>query len=91
MLFFFYLTFFVLIVCVHNVIEKINCLALWTGPLEKLELFLMFLNLIDSNLQFTIEVGGNELCFLDLKLILKVIKFKLQFIVRDHSKMMPPG
>ena len=46
-------------------------LALWTGPLEKLELFLMFLNSIDSNLQFTIEVGGNELCFLDSKSTLK--------------------
>ena len=31
----------------------------------------MFLNSIDSNLQFTIEVGGNELWFLDLKLTLK--------------------
>ena len=33
----------------------------------------MFLNSIVSNLQFTIEVGGNELyiCFLDLKLTLK--------------------
>ena len=46
-------------------------LALWTSPLEKLELFLMFLNSIDSNLQFTIEVARNELCFLDLKLTLK--------------------
>ena len=48
-----------------------DCLALWTGPLEKLELFLMFLNSVDSNLQFTIAVGGNELCFLDLELTLK--------------------
>ena len=48
-----------------------DCLALWTGPLQKIELFLMFLNSIDSNLQFTIEGGGNELCFLDLKLTLK--------------------
>ena len=40
-----------------------DCLALWISPLETLELFLMFLNFIDSNLQFTIEVGGNELCF----------------------------
>ena len=31
----------------------------------------MFLNSIDSNLQFTIEVGRKELCFLDLKLTLK--------------------
>ena len=40
-----------------------DCLALWISPLETLELFLMFLNFIDFNLQFTIEVGGNELCF----------------------------
>ena len=45
-----------------------DCLSLWIGPLEKLELFLMFLNSIDFNLQFTIEVDGNELCFLELKL-----------------------
>ena len=31
----------------------------------------MFLNSIDSNLQFSIEVGRNELCFLDLKSTLK--------------------
>ena len=31
----------------------------------------MFLNFIDSNLQFTKEVGGNELRFLDFKLTLK--------------------
>ena len=48
-----------------------DCLALWSGPLEKRELFLMFLNSTDSNFQFTIEVSGNELCFLDLKLTLK--------------------
>ena len=43
-----------------------DCLALWTGPLEKFELFLlMFLNSIDSNLQFTTEIGRNELHFLD--------------------------
>ena len=48
-----------------------HCLPLWTGSLEKRELFLTFLNSIDSNLKFTIEVGGNELYFLDLKLTLK--------------------
>ena len=46
-------------------------LALWTCPPEKIELFLMFLNSIDSNLQLTMESGGNEICFLDLKLTLK--------------------
>ena len=53
-----------------------DCLALWTGPLEKLELFLMFLNSIDSNLQFTVEVGGYESCFSDLQLTLKENKIQ---------------
>ena len=48
-----------------------DCLVLWTGHLKKIELFIMFLNSIDPNLQFTIEVGGNELSFSDLKLTLK--------------------
>ena len=52
-----------------------DCLALWTSPLGKLELFL-FLNSIHSNLQFTIDVGRNELCFLDLKLIKIYTKVK---------------
>ena len=59
-----------------------DCLALWIGPLGKLELFLMFLNSLDSNLQFAIEIGGNELCFLDLKLTLT--DNKIQTTV--HSK-----
>ena len=37
-----------------------DCLALWTDPSEKLELFLMFLNSIDSYLQVTTELGRNE-------------------------------
>ena len=59
-----------------------DCLVLWTSPLEKLELFLIFLNSIDSYLQFTIEVGENELCFLDLKLTLKDNKMH----TTDYSK-----
>ena len=59
-----------------------DCLVLWTSPLEKLELFLIFLKSIDSNLQFTIEVGENELCFLDLKLTLKDNKIH----TTDYSK-----
>ena len=52
------------------------CLALSTGPLEKPKLFLIILNSIDYNLQFTIEVGRIELYFLDLKLTLKEKKIQ---------------
>ena len=44
-----------------------DCLLFSTSPLEKFELFLIILNSTDSNLQYTMEVGGNELRFLDLK------------------------
>ena len=54
-----------------NSLSQFKYPALWNGPLEKRESFLMFLNSVDSNLQFTIEVGRNELCFLELKLTLK--------------------
>ena len=40
---------------------------------------------ISTVLVFTMEVGGNELCFLDLKLILKIIKFKLQFTIKPTN------
>ena len=46
-------------------------LALFSGPLEKLELFEDSKDSKDSNLQFAIEFGESELCFLDLKLNLK--------------------
>ena len=49
-------------------------MSIWTGSSEKLELFLIFLDTIDTidyRLKFTIDIGGKELSFLDLKLILK--------------------
>ena len=58
-------------------------LVLWTSPLEKLELFQMFLNSIHSNLQVTIEVVVNESWFLDLKLTLK--DNKIQTAVYNKS------
>ena len=54
-----------------------DCLALWTGPLDKLELLLMFLKSIDSNLQLTVEVGGNQLCF--YVFMNYVFRFKVNF------------
>ena len=50
---------------------KINCIrddtfALWRGTVERLHAFFNTLNLLDQHLQFTIEIGGNSLKFLDL-------------------------
>ena len=43
-----------------------DCPTLRSRLLEKLELFWLFLKYLDTNLKFTIEADGNELCFLDL-------------------------
>ena len=59
--------------------------------MDKLELFLMFLKSMDSNLQLTVEVGGNELCFyvfmnyvFRFKVNFKrIIQFKLDFTLNQ--------
>ena len=47
-----------------------DCLCLWCGSIEKLNEFHTFLNSINSDLKFTMEIGGNSICFLDLKITL---------------------
>ena len=38
-----------------------DCLSLWIGTRERLEGFFTFLNSLNDDLKFTMEVGGNEL------------------------------
>ena len=45
-----------------------DCFSIWTGSLEKLNQFLNFMNSLDEKLQFTMEVGKESICFLDLNI-----------------------
>ena len=45
-----------------------DCITMWTGYIDKIYLLLEFLNSLDENLKFTLEIGGKSLCFLDLKI-----------------------
>ena len=45
-----------------------DCLVLWTGTNERLNDLLNFINTLDNKLQFTMEFGGDSICFLDLKI-----------------------
>ena len=45
-----------------------DCFGIWTDIGGKLHKFLEFLNNFDSKLQFTMEIGYDTLCFLDLKI-----------------------
>ena len=46
-----------------------DCFSLWKGGSnEELELFYIFLNSLNPDLKFTMEVGSKSICFLDLKI-----------------------
>ena len=45
-----------------------DCITIWTGDVDKIDLLLEFLNFLDENLKCTVEIGGKSLCFLDLKI-----------------------
>ena len=47
-----------------------DCLSLWCGSREKLNTFFEFLNSLNDDLKFTMEIGNDTLCFLDLKISL---------------------
>ena len=47
-----------------------DCFSLWCGTEEKLNEFFTYLNSINSDLKFTMEIGRNKLCFLDLEITL---------------------
>ena len=48
-----------------------DCLSLWCGSIEKLNELHAYINSLSDDLKFTMEIGYNELCFLDLKITLK--------------------
>ena len=43
-------------------------MAIYTVDLDKVNLLIEFLNSVDKNLKFTVEIGGRSLCFLYLKI-----------------------
>ena len=45
-----------------------DCFVLWNGNTERLNDFHKFIYSIDSNLQFSMEIGGTSLDFLDLRI-----------------------
>jgi len=45
-----------------------DCFALWIGTVRKLNLFFEFMNSLNEDLKFTMEIGRKELCFLDVKI-----------------------
>ena len=45
-----------------------DCLVLWCEDIEKLNNFPKILNALDEKLKFTMEIGGNSICFLHLKI-----------------------
>ena len=45
-----------------------DCTTLWPGNVDKIDLLLELLNCSDETLNFTVDISGKSLCFLDLKI-----------------------
>ena len=43
-----------------------DCLVLWDGTDEKLKELYYFINKLNPNFNFTMEIGNQSICFLDL-------------------------
>ena len=43
-----------------------DCFLLWVGSMDILKRFVYLVNILDSSLKFTVEIGGKSLKFLDL-------------------------
>ena len=50
-------------------------MTIWTRDVDKTNLLIEFLKFLDKNLQFTVEIVGKLLYFLDLKIIIDDKKF----------------
>ena len=60
-----------------------DCLVLWCEDIEKLNNFPKMLNVLDEKLKFTMEIGGNSICFLHLKIHIQ--NNRLETIVYNKS------
>ena len=45
-----------------------DCLVLWDGTDEKLQELYSFINTLNPDLKFTMEIGNQSICFLDLRI-----------------------
>ena len=45
-----------------------DCFSLWVGDQNRLQVFLDFINCIADGITFTMEIGGQSICFLDLEI-----------------------
>ena len=59
-----------------------DCLVLWDGTDEKLHELYSFINTLNPDLKFTVEIGNQLICFLDLRI--STIENKLT--TTDYSK-----
>lgn len=80
----------------HRYVDDVLCL--WTGSMEQLQEFFLFINSLYPSITFTLEVGGNSINFLDLSITLFEGKHEFEIfrkptytdITIDGSSYCPP-
>jgi len=60
-----------------------DILCIWNGPVSELELFHNHLNSLEPSIDFTLEIGGSSINFLDLTITLRIL-------THDTSSACPP-
>lgn len=81
----------------HRYVDDVLCL--WTGSMEQLQEFFLFINSLYPSINFTLEVGGNSINFLDLSITLFEGKHEFEIfrkptytdITIDGSSYCPPS
>ena len=62
---------------------KRDCITIWTEDGDKIELLREFLNSLDKNITFTVEIGDKSLSFLNLKITTDEKNIYRQFTVNQ--------
>ena len=62
---------------------KRDCITIWTEDGDKIELLCEFLNSLDKNITFTVEIGDKSLSFLNLKITTDEKNIYRQFTVNQ--------
>lgn len=69
---------------IHYWGRYIDCLLLWTGSIQQLESFFMYLNSNDYNLSFTFQCSKERIVFLDVELYVSGDNIHSKNVQKEH-------
>ena len=65
-----------------------DCLSLWCGKRDRLQVFLDYINTLANGITFTMEIGGSKICFLDLEITIRNNKLATTVYCKPTNSLM---